>query len=81
MFTGLVLAGLGVVSLWWAFARRRQFAQRREHDRAMPWMFSGEPYSWTRKAFAALPLNADRGLHIAISVLMVVGGVWYALLR
>jgi hypothetical protein len=81
VLVGLVLVGLGAASLWWALARPRQFAQRRDHDRAMPWMFSGEPYGWTRKAFAALPVNIDRGLHIGIGVLMVIGGIAYMTLR
>ena len=81
MLTGLILVGLGALSLWWLFTHPRQFAQRREHDRAMPWMFSGEPRGWTRKAFATLPLNVDRGLHMTISVLMVLGGAVYLVLR
>jgi hypothetical protein len=81
MLVGLVLVGLGAASLWWAIARPRQFARGRDHDRAMPWMFSGEPYSWTRKAFATLPLTVDRGLHIGISILMVVGGIAFMTLR
>jgi hypothetical protein len=81
MLTGLILALLGALSLWWSLARPRQFARRRAHDRAMPWMFSGEPSAWTRKAFAALPLNAERGVYIALSVLMIAGGIAYVVLR
>ena len=81
MLTGVILVGLGALSLWWIFTHPRQFAQRRNHDRTMPWMFSGESRAWTRKAFAALPLGVDRGLHIAISVLMVLGGAVYLVAR
>jgi hypothetical protein len=76
VITGVVLVVLGALSLAWIALRGRAFADRHRRDRAMPWIGSGEPYGWTRKAFAALPLPLDRALHLLISVAMIAGGIW-----
>jgi hypothetical protein len=77
MFVGLALIVLGALSLVWMIRNPRQFAQRREHDREMPWIGNFAINGWTRKLFATLPLGVDRALQMTVAVLMIIGGIWY----